>query len=181
MKQNMLILRKLGIFSLVTPLFILLFSLFTSCREVPVVDLEADKGDTLKENLLNANRYIAQSEETQIDAYVSRRGWKMRKLSGGGRVMETSEGTGRPIEYEDTVKISYRLEAINGTVIYSNESETVVAGRLKPTRGLDAALLTLHHGSTAKVILPSEQGYGVVGDGDRVKTRMILVYDLKTE
>ena len=155
--------------------------MFAACNNVPVIDLEPDKGDTLKENLLNVNRYIAQSEETQIDAYVSRRGWQMRKLSGGGRVMETSQGSGRPVEYEDTVIITYRLEAINGTVIYSNETETVVAGRLRPTRGLDAALLTLHHGSTAKVILPSEQGYGVVGDGDRVKSRMILVYDLKIE
>ena len=155
--------------------------LFASCNNVPVIDFEPDKGDTLKENLLNANRYIAQSEETQIDAYIARRGWEMRKLSGGARVMETSQGSGVSVEYEDTVTITYRLEAINGTVIYSNETETVVAGRLQPTRGLDAALLILHHGSTAKIILPSEQGYGVVGDGDRVKSRMILVYDLKVE
>ena len=57
--------------------------LFASCNNVPVIDLEPDKGDTLKENLLNANRYIAQSEETQIDAYVARRGWEMRKLRRG--------------------------------------------------------------------------------------------------
>ena len=104
---------------LLIPLTIMLFA---ACNNVPVIDLEPDKGDTLKENLLNANRYIAQSEETQIDAYVSRRGWQMRKLSGGGRVMETSQGSGRPVEYEDTVKITYRLEANKVHVIWHVEN-----------------------------------------------------------
>ena len=51
-----------------------------------------------------------------------------------------------------------------------------MAGHLQPTRGLDAALRTLAEGSKAKVILPSEQAYGIVGDGDRIRTRTVLVY-----
>ena len=154
-----------------------------SCRDVPVVEVEQQKGDTLKENLINANRYIAEGEEAQIDAYVQRRGWQMKRLQGGTRVMEMGIGKWNvksgPVDFEDTVAIEYDVEAINGNVIYSGVRDTVVAGRLQPTRGLDAALRTLSHGSHAVVILPSEQAYGVVGDGDRISTRMILVYKVK--
>ena len=154
---------------------------FAACRQTPVVELEDARVDSLKENLINANRHIAQSEETQIDAYIGRRGWNPVRLMGGARVEETSKGTGKPIGYEDTVAISYSVEAINGALIYSETDDTVVVGRLKPTRGLDAALQTLHYGSTARVILPSEQAYGVVGDGDRIGTRMVLVYLVKVK
>lgn len=150
-----------------------------SCGDVPVIDVQPDKGDTLKENLINANRYIAHGEEQQIDSYAQRRGWKMERLAGGARVMETRVGKGPAVGYEDEVVIRYRMEAINGTVIYDNVTDTVVAGRMQPTRGLDAALRTLREGSKAWVILPSEQAYGVAGDGDRVKSRMILVYEVE--
>lgn len=153
--------------------------LMAACRDVPVVETEAQQGNSLKENLINANRYIAGSEEAQIDGYVGRRGWQMQKLAAGARVMETARGTGRRVEYEDTLHISYRLEAIDGQTLYGSVDDTVVVGRLQPTRGLDAALRTLHHGSQAVVVLPSEQGYGVAGDGDRVGPRMILIYKIK--
>ena len=54
-------------------------ALFGACREVPVVESEAPAAD-LPENLINANRYIAQSEEAQIEAYAQRRGWTMTTL-----------------------------------------------------------------------------------------------------
>jgi FKBP-type peptidyl-prolyl cis-trans isomerase len=189
--------------------------LFTSCRDVPVIEVEQSKGDTLKENMITANRYISQGEEAQIDAYVQRRGWEMQRLLGGARVMVSGErrvksgerrvesgerrvesgerrvesGERRAesgerrvesgkIDYEDVVAIEYDVESISGQVVYSNVQDTVTVGRMQPTRGLDAALRTLAPGQQAVVILPSEQAYGVVGDGDRIGSRMILIYKI---
>ena len=92
--------------------------------------------------------------------------------------METRVGKGPAVGYEDELVICYRMEAINGTVIYDNVTDTVVAGRMQPTRGLDAALRTLREGSKAWVILPSEQAYGVAGDGDRVPSRTVIIYNI---
>lgn len=149
------------------------------CADVPVIDPQAPKGDTLKENMINANRHLAHSEETQIEAYVARRSCEARRLDNGVRIVETRRGKGAAIDYEDTVSLRYRVEAINGTVVYNSVSDTVVAGHLQPTRGLDAALRTLAAGSTACVILPSEQAYGVAGDGKRVGGRMVLIYTVE--
>ena len=152
-----------------------------SCNNVPVVETGEAKGNDLTENLINANRYIAQSEETSIDSYASRRGWQMTVLPCGARVMMTEEGKGKPVAYDETVIINYQVENLGGEVIYGNTADTVVAGRLEPTRGLDAALLTMKHGDRAWVIVPSELAYGVVGDGDRIGTRTVLVYELRIE
>ena len=156
--------------------------LFTSCRDVPVIEVEQSKGDTLKENMINANRYISQGEEAQIDAYVQRRGWEMQRLLGGARVMAVGSEKGNTgsenIDYEDMVAIEYDVESIGGQNIYCNVKDTIVSGRMQPTRGLDAALRNLKPGQQAVVILPSEQAYGVVGDGDRIGSRMILIYKI---
>ena len=152
---------------------------FSACRDVPVVEQQAYRGDTLKESLIDANRHIARSEEVQIDNYIARRQWTMQRLPSGVRVMRTEAGSGGAVDYEDTVAITYRLEALSGQVVYSHVADTVVAGKLQPTRGLDAALRTLHRGDRATVIVPSEQAYGVLGDGNRVSSRMVLIYDIK--
>ncbi len=155
--------------------------LAVACHNTPVIEVADQKGDPLKENMMNANRYIAKSEEQQIDSYVARRGWPMTEIGSGARLWEMERGKGRQIDYEDTVKVTYRLEAINGAVIYEQKAETFVAGRGQTVCGLDVAVRHLHHGSRARLILPSEQGYGVAGDGDRVPTRAILIYELKVE
>ena len=74
---------------------------------------------------------------------------------------------------------SYTVRNIEDKVVYANVTDTVVIGRLQPNRGVDFALRTLNEGSSATVILPSEEAYGVPGDGDRIGKRWILIYDLK--
>ncbi len=160
----------------------LLSVIVAGCGDVPVVDVQASKGDTLKENMISANRIIAKSEAQQIDAYLERRGWPKERITGGVWVAEYANSEvplGAAIGYEDTVALRYRVETLGGEDLYGWRTDTVVAGRLQPTRGLDAALRTLHHGATARVIVPSEMAYGVVGDGDRIRSRMVLVYTVE--
>ena len=147
----------------------------------PVVMGGDDKGVDLKENMINANKTIVQAEETQIDEYVKRRGWKMERLSCGARVWEMEIGNGRIVEYEDSVHVIYDLEAINGKRIYSDVEESFMAGRRQDMIGLDEAVRHLHFGSRAKVILPSNLGYGIGGDGDRITRSAILVMDVRVK
>ena len=72
---------------------------FSSCKQ--------NSGETKKppvdpmqynENLQEANRIMAESEEIQIDDYVSRIGWKMRKTPTGLRYWIYELGEGRKTE-----------------------------------------------------------------------------------
>ena len=151
-----------------------------ACREVPSIDVGSSTQDeSLQEKMIGANRLIAQSEEQQIASYVSRRGWQMQRTADGVRVMETScPLSADRVEYADTVVTVYNVEALNGKQIYRNVADTLTVGRRRPTRGFDSALLLLHYGGTARVIVPSEQAYGVVGDGGNIGSRMVLVYEI---
>ena len=133
----------------------------------------------LKEHFINANRTIAQSEETSINEYVTRRKWDMQKLPEGVRLWEYEKGRGPKINVEDSVHIVYSVEAINGKLIYSDITDDYVAGRRQQMIGLDQAVLQLSVGSRAKVILPSNLAYGIGGDGDRIPQSAILVIDVK--
>lgn len=170
-------------FSLLAAALLLCGTLFCSCNNVPVVDIESPRGDTLSEHLINANRIHAKGEDNQIDNYVARRGWQVERLGGGARVMETVRGDAAVVS-GDSVAIAYSVETLGGDIVYSHSTDTVVAGRIGRTHGyapigLDAALRTLHYGSKAVVILPSEQAYGVAGDGDRIGARTVLVYRIE--
>lgn len=177
--RNIMVGRPLG-FPIRAFLMLALALSMSACRQVPVVDIDDGKGDTLGEHLINANRIHARGEDNQIENYVSRRGWQTAQLGGGARVALVEKGA-EPVVSGDTVAICYHVETLGGEVIYDNASDTVVAGRIGRTRGyapqgLDAALRSLSYGSKAWVILPSEQAYGVVGDGDRIGSRTVLVY-----
>lgn len=133
----------------------------------------------LKEHFINANRTIAQSEETSINEYVARRKWDMQKLPEGVRLWEYEKGRGPKVNVEDSVHIVYSVEAINGKLIYSDIKDDYVAGRRQQMIGLDQAVLQLSVGSRAKVILPSNLAYGIGGDGDRIPQSAILIIDVK--
>lgn len=160
--------------------FLLSLLLFNSCHnDPPIVMPSQNKGNDLKENLINANRTIAQAEETSIDQYIARRGWTMERLPEGARIWEYEKGSGATIGFEDSVCVDYSVEAVNGRSIYNGISECFVAGRRQEMIGLDQAILRLHYGSRAHVILPSALAYGIGGDGDRIPKSTILILDIK--
>lgn len=151
------------------------------CDNTPVTDTAKPLESSYRENIINANKVIASSEETQIDSYLSRRGWQMRKLGDGVRYQEYQRGKGKKLDFEDHVSITYRLEALDGKVIYDGQSDTVTLGKHRPNEGLDHALMQLYRGSKARVIVPSSMGYGVRGDGGRVPGRTVLVYNIEVK
>lgn len=160
--------------------FVLATWFLSGCDNTPVIEVQS-KTDPYKENMINANKNIAGAEDTQIKSYIDRRGWKMTQLSNGEWIEVTKPGKGPKISYEDSVSVSYRLEALNGAVFYENQEETFVVGRHQTTVGLDRAVMEFQHGTEARVVLPSSLAYGIVGDGDRVPGRAVLIYYLKVK
>lgn len=156
-------------------------ALMAACTGTPVTDTQRPKTPTYEENILNANKVVASAEETQIDGYVGRRGWNMTRLGDGVRYQETRTGQGKRLDFESRVAVKYRLEALDGTLIYDGQTDTVTLGRHQPCAGLDNAMMQLRDGSQARVIVPSAMGFGVIGDGALVPARTVLVYYIETK
>lgn len=153
--------------------------LASACGDrTPVIELEPDNSTLVKENMINANRVVIQSEATQIESYLKRRGWDMKALPSGALYKEYTHGSGNAILAEENVEVTYRLEALDGTAIYTNQIDTLQVGKRQVTPALDDLLQQLCYGSQAWMIAPSNAAYGVVGDGDRVGSRMVIVYNV---
>lgn len=162
--------------------FITVMCLFlSSCHDrTPVIDLQPDNSIRYKENMINANRVVIQSEATQIEGYVQRRKMSTKALPCGALYSEYAHGDSSPINPEDTVVVGYRLEALDGTPFYTRQTDTLVVGHREVTQALDDLLLQLNYGSKAWLIAPSNTAYGVAGDGDRVPSRTIVIYNIET-
>lgn len=145
----------------------------------PVIEVGNGGGDPLKENMINANRIVAQSETTQIDAYVERHGWQATTLTCGARLEITAAGNGKTIGPDDRVAVTYRLEALDGTPFYTRQVDTLTVGRRQQTLALDEALQRLDYHAKARLVVPSSAAYGVAGDGDRVGSRTVIVYKIE--
>ena len=153
--------------------------LLASCGDrTPVIDLETDNSTRFKENMINANRVVIQSESTQIEGYTQRRGMTTKELPCGALYHEYQHGNGSIINPDDTVVVTYRLEALDGTPFYTRQTDTLVVGRRQVTVALDDLLQQLTYGSQAWLIAPSNAAYGVAGDGDRVPTRTVIIYNI---
>jgi len=153
--------------------------LFASCGDrTPVIELEPENSELVKENMINANRVVIQSEATQIESYIQRRGWSVQQLPSGACFYQYSSGDGAAILANDKVQVTYRLEGLDGNPIYTHQVDTLVVGHHDVTVALDDLLLQLHYGSQAYLIAPSNSAYGVVGDGDRVPSRTVIIYNV---
>lgn len=151
-----------------------------ACGEPPIIEPD-QQGPDYKQNVIQANRYLSEREETNIKSYIERRGWTVRELPCGARLFEIEKGSGSLLQNDDSVRVTYSVEALDGTVIYSGRTETFMVGRLHPNEGVDAALQVLRHGSRASIVLPSSTAFGVVGDHDRIPPRTPVVYNISVE
>lgn len=160
---------------------LLLLVFFAACGDrTPIIEVDSQKGDPLKENMINANKIVAQSESTQINAYIERHGWNATPLPCGAFYEKTADGNGMPILADDQVAVTYRLEALDGTPFYTRQVDTLQVGRRQQTLALDEVLQKLDYNAQARIIAPSSSAYGVVGDGDRVGNRNVIIYKIIT-
>ena len=155
--------------------------LLNACGEQPQPSVQKE-GPQLKESLEKANRYLVNEEEEDIQNYIARHKLDPIATGTGIRYQVVKAGTGKRIQPGQRVSMEYVLNNLMGDVLYSSENDgvmTIEAGCGDVVSGLDEAILNLHDGDVAKVIVPSHLGYGLQGDHDRIPPRATLIYTLK--
>lgn len=135
-----------------------------------------------KEDMVNVNRFMVSQDKALIEAYIKRRGWKMTKTESGLYYSVVERGPGDKIFEGDKVRISYRIELLDGTECYNSEKDgikDISVGESDSETGLHEALQHLCIGDKAIVILPPHLAYGVMGDEKRIPPRSVIVYYLE--
>lgn len=161
-------------------IFIIFSLMLGGCGDrTPIIETGNSNGNPLKENMINANKIVAQSETTQIESYLARHGWQGTPLPCGAWYEKTAHGNGEAIAPDDRVVVTYRLEALDGTPFYTRQIDTLTVGRREQTMALDEVLQHMEYHGKARIIAPSGAAYGVTGDGDRVGSRTVIVYHIE--
>lgn len=135
-----------------------------------------------RQSVEEANRYLVQKDRERIENYIERRGLDMQMSSSGLWYMITDTGSGDTIRENDRVSLRYNCNLLDGSEVYSSAERglmEVFMGRTAIEAGLDEGLRLLRGGGEAVFIIPSYLGHGLLGDGEKIPPRSVLVYRIR--
>lgn len=130
-----------------------------------------------KWNSVNASR-----EDEDIDFFTERYGWKTERKGNGLRIEVLKAGNGSPIVSEDVVTLEYTTCLLTGDTVYTSKEmgpKTFAIDKSNEIAGLNEAVKSLRKGAKAHVVIPSFLGYGVAGDGQRIRGKVSLAMTIE--
>lgn len=158
----------------------LIISLY-SCSET--VEKQSEKKEvSRKESLEKVNRYLVRTESEDIDNYIRRHGWAMEGTGTGLKFWIYNHGTGAQAEKGMIATLNYQTWLLDGNLIYSSDElgqKTFKIGKGGVESGLEEAILMMHVGDKAKLVIPSHLAFGLLGDNDKIPPRSSVVYDIE--
>ncbi|MBN1107284.1 MAG: FKBP-type peptidyl-prolyl cis-trans isomerase [Bacteroidales bacterium] len=128
------------------------------------------------------NRYLVVKDRERIQNYIERKDLKMQETPSGLWYMIRSEGSGERFADNDVVVLEYRCTLLDGTFCYSSDDSgplEVVLGKSRIESGLDQGLRMLRPGGSAVFILPPFLAWGFPGDGKKIPSRAVVVYEIE--
>lgn len=134
-----------------------------------------------KKEMADLNRYLVTKDRERIENYIARKNLDMTETQSGLWYMIKNEGKGDYFTNDDMVLMEYECILLDGTKCYSSEEtgpKEVIVGKSGIEPGLDQGLRFLKPGGKATFIIPPFLGWGLPGDGKKIPSRAILVYDV---
>ena len=108
----------------------------------------------------------------------------MQETESGLKYKISKEGTGPNAKKNDLLSVHYSLQLVDGSEIDSSFTRGApiefTCGVGQVIKGWDEAMQLLNKGSKARLIIPSELGYGAVGAGNGViPPNATLIFDVE--
>ena len=158
------------------------FLLYISCDGSSDRIVPETNDQLIRDSVVSLNHQIVKTEIQEIDDFIQRYHWEMKKTPSGLRYMIYKNGDGNDVKPGDIVAIKYKINLLNGDLVGRSDSIapfTVEIGRRAVVSGLEEGILLMKPGSHAKLILPSHLAYGLLCDKANIPARAVLVYDVE--
>jgi len=108
-----------------------------------------------------------QAERNALSVYLHEKNLEIEKQPEGYYLLIQSHGNGKAINAGDLVSINFSGHFLNGAIFDSNgktgKPYSFIAGKNKAIKGIELAVLKMHEGDKAMLIVPSSLGYGSEG------------------
>ncbi len=171
-------LLRLHIFQLLI-LLLIAVSCDTS-EEHSTANLKSDKSQ--KESLIKVNKYLVNSESTEINNYIKRHNLDVVETGSGLKYQITKHGQGKVSQKGKIVSLNFKTKLITGDVIYSSDKsgqKHFEIGHGGVESGLEEAILNMRVGDEAIIIIPSHLAYGLLGDNKKIPPRSTIIYEIE--
>jgi FKBP-type peptidyl-prolyl cis-trans isomerase FkpA len=158
---------------------VIFLSVIISCRNSP--ESRISHPGPGKNEMADLNRYLVQKDRERIQNYIERKNLKMAESPTGLWYQILKQGTGDPLTDNNKFIMDYECSLLDGTRCYSSTTlgpKELVLGRSSMEPGLNEGLRMLKPGSEAIFILPPFLAYGLPGDGRKIPSRSIIVYNV---
>ena len=162
-------------------IFCLFFILlgFSACNDKPKRPITAEDIRRYEERNIEINREIVKRKQDTIQQYIKDNNLSM-KTSGSGLWYDIiPSGDTTPIRTGDMVRIAYNVSLLNGKYCYSSDSSGLKdfkVGQGGVESGLEEAILLMHKGDTANLLIPPHLAHGLLGDQNKIPSLAILHY-----
>lgn len=150
-------------------------SVFNSCdnKITGVVVKDSEQSDKAQENpYVEGNKNIMRRENEEIQMFLKRYNWTMQRTATGLYINILNQGKGELFKENDKVDLEYSTFLLSGEKIYDSDSfglKSFIVNRSEEIDALHEAVQLLRPDASAILIIPSYLGYGVAGDGDKIK------------
>lgn len=163
-------------------LLILFVPAIVSCNSGQ--EIKKGKSGPGKEEMAELNKYMVQKDRERIQNFIERKSLEMTESESGLWYQVLSEGSGDYLTDNDRIIMEYECSLIDGTLCYSSKEsgpEEFILGRSDIEAGLDQGLRMLKPGGEAIFIIPPFLAYGIIGDGDKIPPRAIIIYSVSVD
>ena len=160
----------------------LVLLLYISCRSNNQRETADPNNAKVKKQMEEVNKILIKKDRQIIKGYITRQGWDMKETKTGLWYQILSEGTGKQAETGWVAKINYSVKLLDGTLCYSSDNKgpkSFLIGQGNVASGLEQGILLMKEGARARFIMPPHLAYGLIGDGDKIPARSIIVYDVE--
>ncbi len=162
--------------------FLLVPAVLFSCSGDNGKKQQQPDADSVKQQLIRVNKMLAQKESDEIDAYIRRQGWGMKRTGTGLRYVIFDPGKGERAVPGKTAKVNYKISLFDGTVCYSSDSTGAAEFLVEQDNvesGIHEGIQLLNAGGKAKFVLPSHLAHGLLGDENKIPPLSPVVYDIE--
>ncbi len=134
-----------------------------------------------KDEMAGLNSYLVQKDRERIQNYIERKNLIMSESPTGMWYHIDEQGSGEYFKDYDHLVMEYTCSLIDGTRCYTSEDlgpMEIIIGKSKIEAGLAEGLRMLKRGARAKFIIPPYLAHGLVGDGEKIPPRAVIIYDV---
>ncbi|HON18804.1 MAG TPA: FKBP-type peptidyl-prolyl cis-trans isomerase [Salinivirgaceae bacterium] len=161
-----------------TCLFLLVFVVSCDNQEIKK---NIDRGE-LSKLLLEANKAQVGYDTLRLISFIRLNQWEMKQTKSGLWYQIIEQENGPQINEGDVVTLDFTVHLLDGTLCYSTFKEgpkMFKVSRGGVESGLEEAILFLHGGDSARVIMPQFRAHHLLGDGVKIPPLATIIYHLR--